>query len=229
MSGPGRAVPSARGLFRAMGHVSAERARAADDFYPTPPEPVRALLSAERAALDGFPTLWEPAAGDGAMVRELALAGHRVISSDIVCRGGFRPDHLCDFFAFGQAPAPAIITNPPYCEVNWRDGRGRWIEHALGHLDIRYMALLLNWSWPSAGGLAGLWQRFPPARVYLMRWKIDFTGEGAPPMLSAWFIWDRRWRGEPVLRMLDRSDDARQGEMALAGPVAPADCLAGAA
>ena len=52
----------------------------------------------------------------------------------------------------------------------------------------------------------------PPARVYLMRWKIDFTGQGAPPMLNGWYVWDRAWRGETVLRMLDRSDPA-QAEM----------------
>lgn len=67
-----------------------------------------------------------------------------------------------------------------------------------------------------AGGHAELWSRLPPARVYLMRWKIDFTGQGAPPMLNAWFCWDRKWRGETVLRMLDRID-ARQGELFTGG------------
>ena len=74
------------------------------------------------------------------------------------------------------------------------------------------MALLLNWSWPGAGGLAPFWAKNPPARVYLMRWKIDFTGQGAPPMLNAWFVWDRQHQGETVLRMLDRKD-ARQGQL----------------
>jgi hypothetical protein len=45
-----------------------------------------------------------------------------------------------------------------------------------------------------------------------MRWKIDFTGQGAPPMLNAWFVWDRQHQGETFLRMLDRAD-ARQSEL----------------
>jgi len=45
-----------------------------------------------------------------------------------------------------------------------------------------------------------------------MRWKIDFTGQGSPPMLNAWFVWDKEHRGETILRMLDRKD-ARQGEL----------------
>ena len=58
------------------------------------------------------------------------------------------------------------------------------------------------------------------------RWKIDFTGGGAPPMLNAWFVWDRKWAGEPILRMLDRSDDVRQPEMALPAPVPPLETAA---
>ncbi|MGN6537385.1 MAG: hypothetical protein ACTHKQ_16865, partial [Mesorhizobium sp.] len=91
-------------------------------------------------------------------------------------------------------------------------------KHALDVLDVEYMALLLNWTFPGAGGLAPFWAEHTPARVYLMRWKIDFTGQGAPPMLNGWFVWDKQWRGETILRMLDRKD-ARQGEL-FAGEVA---------
>ncbi|WP_309086438.1 hypothetical protein [Chelativorans sp.] len=216
---------SARGLFRATGKKSKpvlqlaidgsiKRAdgleRERDEFYPTPPEPTRALLSAEGERLREFPLLWEPAAGDGAMVRELERAGISVTASDLVDRGCGA--QIRSFYDFACAPAPAIVTNPPFAECNWRDGRGRWIYHALDVIGVEYMALLMSWSWPGAGGLAPLWQKHRPARVYLMRWKIDFTGQGAPPMLNGWFVWDRKHAGETVLRMLDRTDPA-QSEM----------------
>lgn len=207
----GRVVQSARGLFRATGRDSAERPRAADDFYPTPPEPTRALLSAERGALSRFAAIWEPAAGDGAMAREIEAAGWGCFPSDLVDRGAGAA--IRSFYDFDAAPCRAIVTNPPYSEVNWRDGRGRWIEHALNRLGVSYMALLLSWSWPGAAGLGRLWSARPPARVYLMRWKIDFTGEGAPPVLNGWFIWDDAAPAGPTqLLMMDRAD-ARQGEM----------------
>lgn len=216
---------SARGLFRATGKTSRpvlqrdlsgeiveieHREREEADFYPTPPEPTRALLRAEADRLRDFPVIWEPAAGDGAMVREIRAAGHTCLGTDLVQRGG--ATEVADFFAFQQPPlgARAIVTNPPYHLVNFRDGKGRWITHAMETLGIEYMALLLSWSWPGAGGLGGLWAKHPAARVYLMRWKVDFTGAGAPPMLNAWFVFDRAWQGETVLRMLDRADDARQ-------------------
>ena len=74
----------------------------------------------------------------------------------------------------------------------------------MGTLGVQYMALLLSWNWPGAAGLGPLWGKWPPARVYLMRWKIDFTGQGAPPMLNGWFVWDVRDAGPTQLLMLDR-------------------------
>jgi hypothetical protein len=216
---------SARGLFRATGKASKPvpvrlldgtytkadaLERESDDFYPTPPEPTRAFLHVEMGRLRDFPWIWEPACGDGAMTREMLAMGLPVFSSDLVDRGcGAR---IGSFYDFTEAPAPAILTNPPFKEVGWGNGKARWLYHALDTLGVEYMALLLNWSFPGAGGLAPFWAKYPPARVYLMRWKIDFTGQGAPPMLNGWFVWDAKHEGETVLRMLDRKD-ARQGEM----------------
>jgi hypothetical protein len=207
---------SARGLFRALGkaplpepqlidgvpQLVAGRPREAADFYPTPPEPTEALTAAEARALARFPAIWEPAAGDGAMVRVLERAGFCVVPSDLHDRGqGY---FQTDFLALDRPMAPCVVTNPPFNLCNARDGQGRWISHGMGTLGLEYMALLLPWSWPGPAGLARLWRDHPPARVYLMRWKIDFTGQGAPPSYHGWFVWDRAWAGETVLRMLDR-------------------------
>jgi len=220
------AAASARGLFRATGKKSKpvvqrsldgsyERVehleRETDDFYPTPPEPTRAFLHAEIDRLRDFITIWEPAAGDGAMVREMESVGFDVFASDLIDRGP-RTDELRSFYDYGAAPSRAIVTNPPFSECGWGNGKARWLKHALDNLGIEYMALLMNWGWPGAGGLGPFYAQHPPARVYLMRWKIDFTGQGAPPMLNAWFVWDKAWKGETVLRMLDRKD-ARQSEL----------------
>lgn len=219
---------SARGLFRATGKASKPVAvqlgedlgggfkraehleRAADDFYPTPPEPTRALVAHEGERLRQFPMIWEAASGNGAMMRDLGAMGLPVVGSDLVDRGCGAT--IGDFFSFQFPLAPAIVTNPPFDLVNWRDGRGAWITHALDVLGVEYMALLLSWSWPGAGGLAPIWARLPPARVYLMRWKIDWTKQGAPPMLNGWFVWDRAHKGETLLRMMDRSNP-NQGEL----------------
>lgn len=210
---------SARGLFRATGEnakpvmvdlidgaavFSDAPPREENDFYPTPPEPTRALLFAEKERLSGIGHVWEPAAGDGAMARELRAIGLNVSCSDLIDRSAGA--EIRSFYDFQAPMAPAIVTNPPFSECN----SGEWIRHAIGRLGVEYMALLLPFNWPGAESRAGLWSRYPPARVYLMRWRIDFTGKGAPPMLNAWFVWDSESAGATQLLMLDRSD-ARQG------------------
>lgn len=216
---------SARGLFRATGKKSKpvparlldgtiaivdELEREKDDFYPTPPEPIRALLHAEIARLREFGTVWDGSAGDGALVREMAAVGLDVVASDLIDRGCSAI--IKDWYAFEAPLSRATVQNPPFQECGWGNGRARWLKHGLETLKLEYMAMLMNWGWPGAGGLAGFWAEHPPARVYLMRWKIDFTGQGAPPMLNGWFVWDVAHEGETVLRMLDRKD-ARQGEL----------------
>lgn len=213
---------SARGLFRATGKRSKpvaaydltgaivkvdEIEREADDFYPTPPEPTRAFLAAEMPRLREFPAVWEPAAGDGAMEREFHSVGIETYVSDMVDRGCGAI--IKSFYDFKRAPFNAIVTNPPFAECNKDPG---WIRHALETLDVEYMALLLPINWLGASGRALLWAQHPPARIYVMRWRIDFTGQGAPPMLNGWFVWDRKASGETVIRMLDRAD-ARQGSL----------------
>lgn len=216
---------SARGLFRATGKKSKpvpQRAldgsygrvehleREGDDFYPTPPEPIRAIIHAEWVPLKRFRMVWGPACGTGAIGAELRKNCIETFDSDIVDRGCGA--EIRSFYDYKVAPARAIIENPPFGECGWGNGKARWLKHALDVLDIDYMALLMNWGWPGAGGLRHFYAAHPPARVYLMRWKIDFTGQGAPPMLNAWFVWDKEHRGETVLRMLDRKD-AAQSEM----------------
>lgn len=215
---------SAQGLFRSTGKRAKPAAvqceltgdiervdqlpRDKHDFYPTPPEPTLALMAAEAPHLArlGIDRVWEPACGDGAMMRDLQACGLDVVGSDLVDRGCGA--QIADFFAFDphNKLSDAVITNPPFDKVNWRDGKGRWITHAMSDLGLRYMALLLPWAWPGAGGLEAVWRAHQPARVYLMRFRVDFTGQGASPILFAWFVWDETHSGPPHLLMLDRSD-----------------------
>lgn len=216
---------SARGLFRATGKKSEPLSlaegtdlagpfvreilleRETDDFYPTPPEPTRALLAAEIDRLRQFPSIWEPAAGDGAMVLEMQALGLTVVASDMIDRGCGA--EVRNFYDFHAPPAKASVTNPPFAECNRDPG---WVRHALEELKLEYMALLLPLNWFGAVTRAPLWSQYQPARVYIMRWRIDWTGQGAPPMICCWVVWDVTHQGETILRMLDQKD-ARQQEL----------------
>lgn len=189
--------------------------RRAQDFYPTgQPEAIRALLARDGDRIRGLGAVWEPACGDGALVREIRSAGIPCCASDLIDRGC--PDSwTADYFTCLRSRAPAIITNPPYNLINARDGHGRWLRHTLDMPDWRYCALLLSWDWPAArsNGLGALLDSQPWSYAYLCRFKIDFTGEGSPPQRNAWFVYDRDYTGTPqVIRYLDR-EDARQGKL----------------
>ncbi len=55
-----------------------------DDLYETPRCATQALMRVEKLPK----TIWEPAAGRGAIARELEAAGHLVMKSDLVAHPG---------------------------------------------------------------------------------------------------------------------------------------------
>jgi hypothetical protein len=82
--------------------------RIPNEFYPTPPEAVRALLSVE--TFDG--SIWEPACGEGAITKVLTEAGHEVVSTD---RYDYGFGETGINFLDAQKPlARHSLTNPPY-------------------------------------------------------------------------------------------------------------------
>jgi hypothetical protein len=105
------------------------------DAYFSPPEAVTSLINIESRYLPKC--IWEPAAGDGAIVRPLQAAGFTVIASDIAdyglagCRTGL------DYLSAKPIPGVGgIITNPPYKLAM------RFAEKALR--EAPYLALLLR-------------------------------------------------------------------------------------
>jgi hypothetical protein len=81
------------------------------DFWPTPPSLIAAL---QNYVLPGLPegVIWEPAAGDGRLVRAMSSAGRTVIGSDLYPRDGTDP---YDFLTGEPPVADAIVvTNPPF-------------------------------------------------------------------------------------------------------------------
>ena len=96
------------------------------DFDPTPHEVTQALLAVEGARIKELgSTIWEPAVGAGHIAVILKDFGFRVIGSDIVDRN-WPGTVVRSFYDYSTAPADIVFTNPPYNEINARDGHGRW-------------------------------------------------------------------------------------------------------
>lgn len=155
------------------------------DYYPTPPLATHALLSEEYRWIDDGRPIWEPCGRGGAIINVLQERGYQTLASDIVGD----PTHDVierDLFDIKKPMAGQVITNPPFALS------AQMIVHLLDTLNVDYCAMLLKATyWHAGPSRAPLFQRFKPARIYALTWRLDFIGGGAPVMECIWVVWDR--------------------------------------
>ncbi len=171
--------------------------REVDDFYPTHPGATRALLTVER--FDG--PIWECAAGEGDMSRELEAAGYQVVSTDLVDRGYC--DDRVDFLMEWQARAPNIVTNPPFKLA------AQFVDRALS-LTTGKVAMFLRLAFLEGVERGAWFPNTPLARVWVMsrrvpmeRGRLKQAGDGHGVIAFAWFVWDHAHDGPPAIGWLD--------------------------
>lgn len=169
----------------------------AANFYPTPPEATRALLSVE--TFDA--PIWEPACGKGHIAKVLRSEGHEVIATDLN-DWGYGAAGVDFLLAYAGSIAPRarhIITNPPY-------GKGladAFIKKALAITAVTHgkVAMLLNLASLAHEGRTAEWRKNPPARLYaidgVVCWPDD---EREPPKhflahRYVWAIWEHGHKG----------------------------------
>ena len=178
--------PASRLPFGRDGRVHPMRARW--EFYPTPPEATRALLSVE--AFDG--PVWEPACGEGHISTVLMAAGYDVVSTDLIDRG-FGTGGI-DFLRETVSRATHIVTNPPY-------GRGLGDAFVLKALELvaptgGSVAMLLNLASLCHPTRHELWVNHPPAVIYGLDELVCWP-EGKPQLARSstathrycWVVW----------------------------------------
>lgn len=180
--------------------------RAPFEFYPTPPEAVRALLSVE--SFDG--PIWEPACGDGAIATELAAAGHSVVSTDIADYG-FGVAGVDFLRQTHMRGARHIVTNPPY-------GRGladRFVGQALRLTRTTggSVAMLLNLASLCHPSRHHKFLNTPPSAIYGLDVLVCYPN-GRPDEATActflhrycWVVWKAEHTGRPSFWWLSTAD-----------------------
>jgi hypothetical protein len=152
------------------------------DYYPTPPHATESLLPRER--FSAF--VLEPACGDGAIVRVLREHGYKVAASDLLDGE--------DFFARTEKVAN-IVTNPPHRHSL------AFILHAK-KLATDKIAMLLPVEFLHGATRYELFQdrHIPLKVVYVFSSRLCFGSETHATLGHAWYVWDRRYGGEPRLR-----------------------------
>ena len=176
--------------------------RAAYEFYPTPPEATRALLSVE--SFDG--AIWKPACGEGHISKVLEAAGYSVVSTDLATRWNYGEGGR-DFFRQPEALAKHIVTNPPY-------GRGladAFVGHAL-RLTKRTggtVAMLLAIQSLAHPLRHAFWTANPPAVIYALD-ECQCWPYGDPAQATTaigkqryvWVLWKSGHQGPTSFRWL---------------------------
>jgi hypothetical protein len=153
------------------------------DSYETPAWVTEALCP----HLPPLETIWEPACGSGSMVRVLESWGVKVIATDIAAGQ--------DFLVAAPQGVGAIVTNPPYALAQ------RFIEHAL-QLTTGIVAMLLRCDFDHAKTRQHLFSGCPAfaKKLILTRRIVWFEGPKAAPSFNhAWYLWDGKHRGPPIL------------------------------
>ena len=182
------------------------------NFYPTPPEATRALLSVE--SFDGV--IWEPACGQGHIARVLEASGHQVLATDLNdwSFGANGVDFLNDRHAAAtRSAAPTIkhiVSNPPY-------GSGLADAFVVRALAITAktqgkVAMLLNLASLAHRTRTPVWKARPPARVYVIDSVVCWPDPNRPPPKHftqhryCWCVWTPDHSGPSALWWLSAAD-----------------------
>jgi len=179
--------------------------RATDDFYATPPRATHLLTE-----LECFTNpIWEPACGKGHISEPLKSYGYEVYSTDLIDRG--YGDGVLDFLAYtGQSIEGAwpgdIITNPPFTLAV------PFVKRALRYVkDGGKVAMFLRTLFLESQDRFALFRVAPPRVVYVsvLRFvcakngdfkKIHQDGLTSGAMAYSWFVWEKGFQGDPVIK-----------------------------
>ncbi len=171
-----------------------------DDLYETPEPATRVLLKAESLPH----SIWEPAAGRGAIVRVLRAAGHRVLASDLVDYK--EPSHFVGRdFLMERLPqgCEAIVTNPPFKLAD------QFVRHALELSPI--VIMLLRLAYLESERRRDILEHSHLARVHVFRNRLPMmhrdgysrtSRQGSSAIPFAWFVWDASHVGPTELRRI---------------------------
>lgn len=167
--------------------------RELNDYYATPPYATQQLMLVE--TFDG--DIVEPACGEG-HISKVLQSKYQVKSFDLIDRGF---GDVQDFFKYDLS-TDNIITNPPYKMAL------EFILHSK-KLAKKKIAMLLRTAFLESQSRYEMFQdkEFPLECIYQFSKRItlaknDMQLNSAGTTAYAWFVWNKDFVGEPVIRWI---------------------------
>lgn len=189
-------------MLGASNHSDKERQN--DDFYATNPHALEILLdSLKRDGVELHKYIWECACGEGHLSNVLEKNGYVTTNTDLVDRGYKNNFQQLDFLKTNTIFDGDILTNPPYKYAK------EFVEHALDTLkDGYYCIMFLKIQFLEGQARLNIFKKYPPKYVYVnsTRQLCSMNGEfdkyKASAICYCWFIWEKGYIGEPVIRWI---------------------------
>lgn len=189
----------------AGGNSASEKAE--NDYYATDPKTVGLFLDSfgELGDLKNGGLIWEPSCGGGniAEVMKNRFPKCEVKATDLIYRNYGEGGE--DFLESEFRGADLIITNPPFSLIN------DFIRKGL-ELSKRWLVFLAKIQTLETLERKEILESGPLKYVYVhssrqATWKngepLDENGKKwATTMCLAWFVWDKEYAGEPVVRFI---------------------------
>lgn len=184
----------------ASNHTDKEREQ--NDFYATDPHALEIFLDKlKENKIILHKNIWECACGQGHLSKILEKNGYFVRSTDLINRGyGGVEDFLKVKY---KNVTFDILTNPPYKYAT------EFVKKALEIQDTGYYTIMfLKIQFLEGQARKELFERYPPKFVYvnskrqLCAMNGEFEKYSATAICYCWFIWEKGWKGETVVRWI---------------------------
>ena len=184
-------------FLRSLGATShAIEEREENDYYATSPVAIIELCK----VFQFNNKIWEPACGEGHISKELINLGYNVISSDLIDRGYGKSG--IDFLSATKKFDGDIVTNPPY---KLSEG---FIKKGLELIDDgKYVAMFMGIQFLEGKKRKTFFTNNPPKFVYVSSSRVQCSKNGEfdkykqkSTRCYAWYIWEKGYKGETILR-----------------------------
>lgn len=181
-----------------------DKKREQNDFYATNPHALEIFL--DKLKEDGIELhsrVWECACGQGHLSNVLKTRGIDVASTDLIDRG--YGEDCIDFLKY-ETVFPLdldILTNPPYKYAK------EFVEKGLELVDKgHYVIFFLKIQFLEGQERKKMFEKYPPKYVYvnsarqLCAMNGEFEKYNATALCYCWYIWEKDWKGETVVRWI---------------------------
>lgn len=186
-------------MFLIGGKGTTKETRESYDYYATDPMAINYLLKYETFDKN----IWECACGQGNLSKRLEEYGYNVKSTDLIYRG-FGEKESVNFLMQTEKFNGDIITNPPYKLA---------MDFVLKALELskRKVAMFLKIQFlETQKRWHNLLKFNPPSKVYVFVKRIKCYKNNEPTsylgaICYCWFVWDKEYDGEPIIRWIDNT------------------------